>query len=268
MSDGVWNGPRLDVSFRHRIGGLALEIEFSLAKPWTILFAPSGAGKTTVLRVIAGLEKPDWGRIVSGASDVLMDSDAGIFVPTWQRQVRLVAQQAALLPHWNVARNVFYGIKPIDMMVVKPSDSSLFRMRLLREVLALCRVADLETKMPSELSGGERQRVALAQSLVAQDGRALLLDEPFNALDAGLRDALMADLKAWPIENQTPVLHVTHDVGEVFASGAEVIRMEGGRVVAQGPAEVVLADERESLLQQLKGRHARAAVTAPAAEPS
>jgi molybdate transport system ATP-binding protein len=240
------------------MGGLALEIEFTLSQPWTILFAPSGAGKSTVLRVIAGLERPDWGRIVSRrpgeAPDVLMDSEVGIFVPTWQRQIRLVAQQAALLPHWNVARNVMYGMKPIDMMVVKPSDSSGFKTRLMREVLALCRVAEMEAKMPSELSGGERQRVALAQSLAAQDGRALLLDEPFNALDASLRSGLMADLKAWPTEHRTPVLHVTHDVGEVFASGAEVIRLEGGRVVAQGPAAIVLAEERERLMRQLEVR--------------
>jgi molybdate transport system ATP-binding protein len=253
----VWTGPRLDVSFRHRIGGLDLEIEFSLTRPWTVLFAPSGAGKSTVLRVIAGLERPHWGRIVSrveAETEVLMDSDARVFVPAWRRQVRLVAQQAALLPHWNVARNVLYGIKPLDMMIVKPSDSAGFEMRLVREVLALCRVPELEAKMPSELSGGERQRVALAQCLAAQDGRALLLDEPFSALDAGLRDELMTDLKAWPIENKTPVLHVTHDVGEVFRSGAEVIRMEGGRVVAQGEASVVLADERERLLRQLETR--------------
>jgi len=253
LSETVWNGPRLDVSFRHRIGGLALEIEFSLTSPWTILFAPSGAGKSTVLRVIAGLERPDWGRIVSGGSNVLLDSDAGIDVPTWQRKVRLVAQQAPLLPHWNVARNVFYGVKPLDMMAVKGSDSSTYRTRLVREVLALCRVTEMESKMPSELSGGERQRVALAQCLAAEDGRALLLDEPFNALDAGLRSALMADLKGWPIAHQTPVLHVTHDVGEVFASGAEVIRMEDGRIVAQGPASEVLGEERARLMRLLKG---------------
>lgn len=256
MSDGVWTGSRLDVSFRHRIGGVRLDVEFTLTKPWTVLFAPSGAGKSTVLRVIAGLERPDWGRIISrteGETDVLMDSDARVFVPAWQRQIRLVAQQAALLPHWNVARNVLYGIKPLDMMVVKPSDSAGFRMRLVREVLALCRAPDLEAKMPSELSGGERQRVALAQCLAAQDGRALLLDEPFSALDAGLRGSLMGDLKAWPLEHNTPVLHVTHDVGEVFASGAEVIRMESGRVVAQGEASVVLGDERERLLRALEG---------------
>jgi len=182
-----------------------------------------------------------------------MDSDAGIFVPTWKRQVRLVAQQAALLPHWNVARNVMYAMKPLDMMVVKPSDSAGFKVRLLREMLALCRVPDLEAKMPAELSGGERQRVALAQSLAALGGRALLLDEPFSALDVGVREELMEDLKGWPFEYKTPVLQVTHDVGEVFASGAEVIRVDGGRVVAQGPAFEVLAEERERLMRQLEG---------------
>lgn len=171
-----------------------------------------------------------------------MNSDEGIFVPAWKRQVRLVAQQVALLPHWNVARNVMYGVDP----------SHPAKERLVQEMLTLCRVSGLEAKMPSELSGGERQRVALAQSLAFRGGRALLLDEPFSALDTGLRDELMLDLKAWSLKHRTPVLHVTHDVGEVFASGAEVIRIEGGRVVAQGEALMVLGEERERLLRQLE----------------
>lgn len=231
---------RLEVALRHRIGGLALEVEFTLTAPWTVLFAPSGAGKSTVLRVIAGLVRPDAGRIVSLGTDrtatVMTDTANGVFVPAHRRAVRFVGQQTALFPHRTVRQNVAYGM-------ANGAEAE--------QVMKLCRIAHLAEKRPSAISGGERQRVALARALGATPARMLLLDEPFTGIDVTLRDELMREIVAWPGLRDTPVLHVTHDVGEVFAAAAEVIRMQDGRVVAQGPAAEVLGLERQRLLDQL-----------------
>ncbi len=125
--------------------------------------------------------------------------------------------------------------------------------------MELFRLGKLAERMPGELSGGERQRVSVARAVASAatfggPGRALLLlDEPFSGLDAVLRDELAVALRGWLAERGTPVLSVSHDVGETFLLGAEVIRMAEGQVLEQGPAEVVLAGERERLLAGLRG---------------
>ncbi len=239
---------RLAVQLRHRIGQVSLEVEFSLSAPWSVLFAPSGAGKTTVLRMIAGLDRPDAGRIVcqnaflaESPATVLTDTDRRIFVPAHRRGIRLVAQRPALFPHLSVLRNVQYRLAP----------GQQDRARFLDEILALCRIGHLRGKMPAQLSGGEAQRVALARGL-ASGGELLLLDEPFPGLEAELRDEILGELRPYLASRAVPVLQVTHDVGEVFSAEAEVLRMEAGRIVAQGPARTVLARERQALLARLQ----------------
>jgi molybdate transport system ATP-binding protein len=117
----------------------------------------------------------------------------------------------------------------------------------------------LSESKPWKLSGGERQRVAVARAAAAAitaEGGLLLLDEPFAGLHLPLRNELLADLRGWVAERKTPVLSVTHDVGEAFQLGAEVIKFSEGKVVQQGPVELVLAEERERLMEQLsRGRH-------------
>jgi molybdate transport system ATP-binding protein len=256
MGDGIGGSTlsdeaRLEVEIRHRIGGMALDVAFRLTAPWTVLFAPSGAGKSTVLRVIAGLVQPDYGRIVSttypGTKSeirvVLTDTEAGVAVPPHKRWIRHMAQEAALFPHMTVAENVGYEFR--DKRYPK-----VWRGHI-EDVMTVCQVEHLAEKMPSTISGGEGQRVALARAIQPVTKLALLLDEPFSGLDSVLRDELMQRMKARMFAEQVPVLHVTHDVGEAFALDAEVIRMEGGRVVAQGSASVVLAGERERLMRQL-----------------
>ena len=138
----------LDIAFKHRIGALTLDVNFSLQKAWTVLFAPSGAGKSTVLRVIAGLIRPDCGRVaLSGV--VLTDTEANVFVPPHLRGIRFVGQHAALFPHLSVFENVAYRARQGDPMA---------------DILRLCRVEHLLKKMPPQISGGERQRVALARA--------------------------------------------------------------------------------------------------------
>lgn len=252
----------LSFQMNHRIGALELDATFELTQPWTLLFAPSGAGKTTILRAIAGLLRPQQARIVSRlkivqSNDppivkefVLTDTAAGIFMPPYRRVVRMVAQNAALFPHLSVLENVRYRFSDF----ARDSEERKGNEDHLRALLALCRVEHLTGKTPAQLSGGERQRVALARSLAAAGCRLLLLDEPFTGLDAALRDELIADLRVWLARRRnTLVLSVTHNLSEAFQLDAEVLKLREGRIIAQGPAAVVLAAERARLLTQLSG---------------
>jgi molybdate transport system ATP-binding protein len=239
----------LTARIRHSVGVLSLNVDFVLTQPWTVLFGPSGSGKTTVLRAIAGFIRPDDGMIARGA-EVLVDSNARIFLPAYKRPVRSTGQIARLFPHKTVLENVVYGTgwnsKPNDVREVIDEILSLFDLRALAE------------RLPRYLSGGERQRVSVARAVASSvtadctQKALLLLDEPFSGLDNVMRDDLLMELREWLRRWQTPVLSVTHDVGEAFQLGAEVIKIADGRVVQQGPAAEVLAAERARLLEQLR----------------
>ena len=246
--------PALEVSLRHQAGPLDLDVQFTLDAPWTCLFAPSGAGKTTILRMIAGLDHPQTGRVVRAPGSVLrvvlLDTDSRIFIPPHLRSVRMVAQRPALFPHLSVVDNVDYRMPP--SLPEYENDDLLGPGLRLAEITGLCRVSHLLAKMPSQLSGGERQRVALARALASSfPADPLLLDEPFTGLEASLRDDIIHDLRIWTAERSIPVLLVTHDLGEVFTADAHVLKMESGRIVASGPAAEVLAPERDRLIQRL-----------------
>jgi molybdate transport system ATP-binding protein len=238
---------------RHRVGALALDVSFALTQPWTVLFGPSGSGKTTVLRAVAGFVRPESGRIVRGTS-VLFDRDAAVFVPAHARPVRGAGQTARLFPHMTVRGNIAYGQGRST-----PSQSS----EIVDEVMKLFRLNGFSERMPRALSGGEEQKVSVARAVVsaitfAGPGTALLLlDEPFSGLDTAMRDELLGELREWLRRWQTPVLSVTHDVGEAFHLGAEVIRIADGRVVQQGAVVEVLATERLRLMEQLRLGEAR-----------
>ncbi|HEY1963968.1 MAG TPA: ATP-binding cassette domain-containing protein [Acidobacteriaceae bacterium] len=237
----------LKVEFRHRVGALELDVAFLLREPWTVLFGPSGSGKTTVLRVIAGFVRPDAGRIVSRSSEgelVMTDTARGVFLKPHERMVRTAGQGAALFPHLTVRDNIAFGVQGQNSVAI--ADEAITRFRL----------QELTEKVPSMLSGGERQRVAIARAATAAvsagSGCVLLLDEPFTGQDVPLRDELIEELRGWLVPMQTPVLSVTHDVGEAFQLGAEVVKIADGRVVQQGPVAEVLAEERTRLLEQLR----------------
>lgn len=235
--------PHLSLSMQHRQGALTFDVAFALTQPWTVLFGPSGSGKTTVLRAIAGLMRPDKGRIVlhSAAETTLFDSATGISIPAHRRGIRLAAQVPALFPNMTALQNVAYGV---------PASSST----LIEEALQRFQLEPLADSKPWKLSGGERQRVAVARaaaSAIAHGNSLLLLDEPFAGLHLPLRDALLEDLRGWLAQNNIPVLSVTHNIGEAFQLAAEVIKFSDGRVIQQGPVEHVLAEERHLLLTQL-----------------
>lgn len=205
----------------------------------TILFGPSGAGKSTVLDCIAGLLRPDTGKI-SVNGDVLFDSESATDCPIQSRRIAYVFQTLALFPHMSAEKNVAYALNHL---------SREERSARVQEILKAFHVENLRARKPNEISGGERQRVALARSLVTQP-RVLLLDEPLTGLDAELKAAIVDDLRAWNAARRIPILYVTHSRDEVDALGERVIAMENGHVVSEGtPHEVLEAPRRKKLAQ-------------------
>lgn len=219
--------------------GFFLEVDFAAPAGITILFGPSGSGKTTVLQSIAGLLRPDGGRIAVGGR-VLFDRDAGVDTAIERRGVGYVLQNLALFPHLTVEENVQYGLAKLGR--------AERRERTLK-ILESFRIAHLLKRKPREISGGESQRVALARSLVT-DPCALLLDEPLAALDLPTQQRLIDDLRAWNASHRIPILYVTHSQREVFALGERVIVLEEGRVLAEGtPRDVLRAPHGETMAQ-------------------
>jgi molybdate transport system ATP-binding protein len=200
-----------------------LELTLALGRETFALVGPSGAGKTTVLRAVAGLARPERGRIVLDG-DVLFDALAGVTLPPEDRRVGFVFQDYALFPHMTVAQNVAYGSRNGT-----------------GELLERFRIAHLAKARPGELSGGERQRVGLARALAREPG-VLLLDEPLSALDPHTRAALRLELKELLDELDLPVLLVTHDFHDAAVLGDRVAALTEGRVRQVGtPSELVAA---------------------------
>jgi molybdate transport system ATP-binding protein len=234
------NPKEVSLRIRKRSGrDFELDIAVALPPGITILFGPSGAGKTTTLDCIAGLVQPDEGRIATRAH-VLFDSEAGINLSSQLRKVGYVFQDLALFPHLTVQGNVEYGLSRLAGEQRKQRSAA---------ILESFRIAHLRERRPGQISGGERQRVALARALVI-DPTILLLDEPLAALDAVTKSKIVDDLRAWNHEHHVPILYVTHSREEVFALGDRVIVLENGRPVAQGtPHEVMNAPRLETVAQ-------------------
>lgn len=222
-----------------RASSFVLDVSIEVAPGITILFGPSGAGKSTLLDCVAGLTRPDAGRIAVGG-DVLFDSESDIHLPAQERRTAYVFQTLALFPHLSVEENVAYGLRDL---------SEEERRARVGEILQAFRVEKLRKQKPGEISGGEKQRIALARSLVTEP-RVLLLDEPLTGLDAELKAAIVDDLRAWNAAKRIPILYVTHSRDEVDALGERVIAMENGRIASAGaPMEVLDAPRKKKLAQ-------------------
>lgn len=226
----------LEAAVTYRRDGFMLDAEFALHVPWTVLFGASGAGKTTLLRILAGLARPTSGAIRLGERP-LLDTNRNVAVAPGQRRIGFVMQQAALFPHLTARENIAFGLH-----------GWTWHERELRteEMLRQFEIEALADRRPRQLSGGERQRVALAQAL-APKPELLLLDEPFNALDAASRTAMIGKLRA----TRVPVLYVSHDLGDAWQVNADALLLEGGRITARGEARSVLAAQRREMLEQL-----------------
>ena len=241
-SDGAY----LRVAVRHRLGTLALDAGFELRADWTVLFGPSGSGKSTLLRCVAGLTLPDAGSI-EVLGKVVTDRAAGVQVATVDRGIRWAGQRSMLFPHRTVEANLALGARgaKVEGLAQRFQD-------YVDELVAHFGLGELAKRYPAELSGGQRQIVSVVRAAAGAQGRVLLLDEPFAGLDAEVRDRLIEGLRTWlqgsPGFKKALVVSVTHDVGEAFLLGAEVVRLREGRVVGQGPVGEVLRGERERLL--------------------
>lgn len=208
-------------------GTLQLEAEARIErKSFVTLFGPSGAGKTTILRMLAGLVQPERGRIiVDGVT--WFDAQRRINLPPQQRAIGFVFQDYALFPNLTVRENIAYAV---------PRDDR----RWVDELLELTSLHQLHDRMPSTLSGGQKQRVALARAM-ARKPALLLLDEPLSALDLSLRSQLQDELASLHRRFGLTTIMVSHELGEVFKLSEKVLRLESGRIVESGsPREVFL----------------------------
>ncbi|HEY1174037.1 MAG TPA: ATP-binding cassette domain-containing protein [Verrucomicrobiae bacterium] len=206
---------------------LTLEVDAELTAPITALFGPSGAGKTSLLDVIAGLRRPASAQIILGER-TLTDTQARLHIPPEQRAIGYVPQDLALFPHLTVNENVRYGLRA--------NVDGLFKLDHIIEVLE---IAPLLTRGVNQLSGGEKQRVALARAL-ATAPKLLLLDEPLSSLDARLKARVLPFLKRIRDEFHVLMLYVSHDAAEVRELCDEVIQLEDGKITARGPTANVL----------------------------
>jgi len=226
-SGGEGSETMLEITLRKKLEGMEIGVELRLEEELLVLFGPSGAGKTMILKMISGIAAPDAGRVSAGG-ELLFDSAKGVDLPVRKRKVGYLFQDYALFPHMTVEENIAYGIE---------GSKAIARERV-GELLCVMRLAGLGKRYPHELSGGQKQRTALARTLAAEP-RVLLLDEPFSALDYQVREKLRADLanihRLFPI---TTVL-VTHDLEEAFMLGKKIAVINNGAIEQSGTREDV-----------------------------
>lgn len=217
----------VDIGWRprdQRGPGFALEIAFEAKGGATILFGPSGAGKTATLRCVAGLERPQSGRIAMNGVP-LFDAETGRFMPPEQRGFGVVFQEARLFPHLSVKSNLLYGAPDKKHAA-------------LDEIVDLLGLEDLLERRTQRLSGGEAQRVAIGRALLRQP-RMLLMDEPLANLDAARKAEVLPYLERLTKSAGCPILYVTHSAEEARRLGDAVVRIVDGRVSASGGVELI-----------------------------
>jgi molybdate transport system ATP-binding protein len=216
----------IEIHVEKNLGNFSLNLSLSLQKSLTVLFGPSGAGKTLTLHTIAGLVEPDSGTIhLNGV--VYFDKKRGVNLPIPRRRVGYVFQEPSLFPHMNVFENIAYGISGL---------SSEERARRVKQMIGKMRLSGLEKNFPHQISGGQKQRVALARALVTSP-LLLLLDEPFASLDNPVREELRLDLLRIREEDHVPVVFVTHDVEEAFVLSDQIVVLNDGKVEQIGSKE-------------------------------
>jgi molybdate transport system ATP-binding protein len=233
---------QLEVTVRTRLPGFALDVAWTAGDGVVVLFGPSGAGKSLTLQCLAGLVRPDAGRIVVNGR-TFFDGAAGVHLPPQARRLGYVFQGYALFPHLTVAENLAFGLRH------RPRADRRARAAAVLERLGL---GGLEGRYPRELSGGQQQRVALGRAL-ASDPEVLLLDEPLSALDAPLRRQLREELGRLIREWGKTVVLVTHDLAEAYQLGDRLVVYEAGRVVQAAPKDELLLRPASETVARLTG---------------
>jgi molybdate transport system ATP-binding protein len=220
------------------LGSLHLQVHPPLTAPWTVIFGPSGSGKSTLLRALCGLlpkANIKFARALPGGWDELNRN------PPQNRNLAYAPQEPALFPTLTVRENVSFASRIRNDRSVEQIDHAL----------DLFDLTALANRMPRDLSGGESQRVSLARAFAGPQTQLMLLDEPFTGIGRAQRNLLLPRMQETLAKRGVPVISVTHDVEEAFLLKAEIVRLEAGKVIAQGPAAEVLSCERAQMLQVL-----------------
>ena len=233
----------LEVAIEKRFAGFTLRAQFTARDTAAAILGASGCGKSMTLRCIAGIVKPDKGRIVLDGVP-LFDSEKKIDLPPQKRGVGLLFQNYALFPNMTVEQNILCGLHN------QPDRAK--RRAACAEMIRALRLEGLEKRLPAALSGGQQQRVALARILAAKP-KILMLDEPFSALDSYLREQVEGEVGALLAAFPGPVLLVTHNRDEAYRLCREMIVMDGGRVLRAGETKAVFADPRSCTAARLTG---------------
>ncbi|MCS3728868.1 molybdenum ABC transporter ATP-binding protein [Bradyrhizobium betae] len=218
----------LRVDVEKQLGEFSLSASFSSEGRVIGLFGASGAGKSSLVNMIAGLLRPDRGTIVIDGETV-DDTAAGIHVPTWRRRIGYVFQDARLFPHLNVAQNLDYG-RRMSGLASDPAQH--------KRIIDLLDIGALLDRRPGKLSGGERQRVALGRALLSKP-RLLLLDEPLGALDEARKLEILPYLVRLRDEANIPMVYVSHDVAELRQLATQIVMLKQGRVTSFGGVKVL-----------------------------
>jgi molybdate transport system ATP-binding protein len=219
----------LVVEIQKKLGEFSLDALFTSQSGATVLFGPSGAGKTSIVNMIAGLLTPDRGRIVLD-DEVLFDHGTRIDMPAWRRRIGYVFQEGRLFPHLSVNHNLDYG----RWVGGHKADPAAFT-----HVVDLLDIGHLLDRRPGKLSGGERQRVAVGRALLMRP-RLLLLDEPLASLDESRKQDILPYFERLRDEARVPMIYVSHDAAEVKRIATRVVRLDGGKVTNTGGAELLV----------------------------
>ena len=220
----------LHVSLTHQFAGFALDVAFKAGPGVTALFGRSGAGKTTIINAVAGLLRPNQGRITNG-DQALLDTTQGVNLPPQRRRVGYVFQDARLFPHLNVRQNLLYGRWFAPKAEGVPFD----------RVVELLDIGPLLGRRPGTLSGGERQRVAIGRALLANP-RILLMDEPLAALDEARKAEILPYIEHLRDATDIPILYVSHSVSEIARLASAVVLLDAGQVLRTGSVGEVFSD--------------------------
>jgi len=237
---------RIEIDLEKTLGAFTLKAAFSGDTAIIALFGRSGCGKSSILNLVAGLLRPQRGRIVIGER-VLFDSASGIDVPAEKRRIGYVFQDGLLLPHLSVRQNLLYG-----RFFTPPAE----RWADVDRIVELLDLAPLLERRPHRLSGGEKQRVAIGRALLASP-RLLLMDEPLASLDASRRGEILFYVERLRDEVGVPILYVSHEIGEVVRLAGHLVLLSDGAVAASGPVHELMSRIE---LRHLIGRYEGGAV--------
>ena len=230
----------LRVKVKKNVNGFSLDAEWEIGNELAVLFGCSGAGKSLTLQMIAGLLSPDQGSIHLNER-IYFDSSSGRNLPPQERSCGYVFQDLALFPHMTIRENILYGAHGL---------SKVEREQQAGNMIERFRITGLENKYPSEISGGQKQRVALARALIRRPD-ALLLDEPFSALDNPLRVEMQQFLKEVHRKFPIPIVFVTHDVLEAYSLADKIIIYANGSVAQSGTPKEVFTNPASKEVEQL-----------------